>query len=104
MFSLIIAVLLGLAFALFATQNTGGVMVRIGGYEFANIPLYLVAVGSLLLGLFVSWIINTLDWIGNAFAMRGKESQIKQVEHSMDDLREQVHGLEVENARLRGEQ
>lgn len=103
MFSLILAVLVGLAFAYFATQNTSGVTVNLFGSQWAGMPLYLIAVGALLFGLVVAWIINTLDWISNALTLHGKESKIKQVEHSMNNLQQKVHELELENAKLQGE-
>jgi uncharacterized integral membrane protein len=59
MFVLIIAVMLGLVIGYFATQNTTPVTIHFGRYVLEEVPLYLAAVGSLLIGLFIAW---TLRW------------------------------------------
>ena len=103
MSTLILMVIFGVWFAWLATQNTVGTTLRIGSYELTNIPLYLIALGSLLLGLLISWIINTLDWISSALTIKSKEGRIAQTEREIDNLQTQIRSLELENARLRGE-
>lgn len=103
MSTLIVAVIAGLLFAFFATANTAGVTINIGNYLLNNVPLYLVALGSLLLGLLISWVISLVDSLSSGLSLRSKEQQIKQTEHRLEDLKSRVQELEIENARLKGE-
>ncbi|CAN5122113.1 hypothetical protein BH11PAT1_BH11PAT1_2240 [soil metagenome] len=100
---LILAVIFALGIAYFATQNTAGVSIYIAQYFIPGVPLYMVMVVSLLVGMFMAWVAGLLDNIGSMFAIRGKDSRIRQTQLSVNRLEEKVHELEVENARLRGE-
>lgn len=99
---LIIAVLIGLGFGYFATQNTIGVTVNIAQYSWSSVPLYIVAVGSLLVGLFAAWILSLVDWAASFFAISNRDHQIKKDSRAIEELSHKVKSLEVENARLRG--
>ena len=103
MMTLIIAVIFGLAVALFATQNTNGVNITIAQYAFRDIPLYIIVIASLLLGLFVSWIINLAEGISSALTIHGKNNAINNAQKDLVNLQGRVHELEIENARLKGE-
>lgn len=98
--TLIITVLLGLMFAYFATQNTQSVSVNLAN-NFLTIPLYMLAIVSVLIGLLISGIIGTIDSIASSFALRSRDSKIKQKEQTVEQLSKRVHQLEVENAALR---
>lgn len=99
---LIVAVLFGLIFSSFATQNTIGVNIQFANY-LITLPLYLIVLGSLLLGLLISWVINLIDNLSSAFTLQSKEHQIRSTQHEVEVLHDKIHQLEVENARLRGE-
>ena len=103
MLSLLLLMLFGLAIAFFAGQNTYPVTIELGNYRAAGIPLYVVIVGSLILGFFVSWIVSLIDAAFNLFALRGKDNAIRNTQRRANELEERVHDLEVENAQLRGE-
>ena len=103
MLTLILLMLFGLAVAFFAGQNTSLVSIELANYRVAGIPLYVVIVGSLLLGFFISWIVSLIDGAFTLFAMRGKDSAIRNTKRRADSLENRVHELEIENARLRGE-
>lgn len=103
MLTLIAAVILGLVFAYIAVQNTTGVPIRIGVYEWINIPLYIIAIGSLLFGLFISWLLSLVDWIASALTISGKDNALHKAERTIENLDRKIHELELENARLRGE-
>ena len=77
MLNLLIIVIFGIGFAYFATQNTGLVNIQLGSFLW-QLPLYLVALGSLLVGLFVSSILSALDSISTWSSIRGRENKIKQ--------------------------
>jgi uncharacterized integral membrane protein len=103
MATLIITILFGLVLAYFATQNTDPISLKFLQYTIPNIPTYVVVVGSLLVGLFLSWIISLVNDISNGFAMQGKEKVIKDYRKESADLTKKVHQLELENTRLKAE-
>ncbi|MBI4522902.1 MAG: LapA family protein [Deltaproteobacteria bacterium] len=99
MLVLIVAVIFGLAIGYFATQNVTPVTIQIADYVWNDVPLYQVVIGSLLIGLFLAWILylvrsvsSTLTWYGRNHAARRA---------TVTDLERRVHELESENARLR---
>lgn len=101
MAALIITVLLGLLFAWFATANNQSVSVNVAGNLF-TIPLYMLAIVSVLIGLLVSAIISAIDSLSSMFALRSRDHKIRQREQTVEQLSSKVHDLELENARLRG--
>lgn len=101
MAGLIIIVALGAIIAFFATQNTSPVSVVLLGY-LITVPLYVVVIGSLLLGFIVSWVFSLFDSISSFLKIRGKETKIKKDQKEIDGLKKRVSDLELENANLRG--
>src|SRR3989344_4059786 len=101
MSTLILVVITALGFAYLATQNTAVTNLQAGNFVWTNVPLYLIALGSLLFGLLLSWIINTVDWIISAFTIKNKETRIKSIEQDNFKLQEKLYNLELENANLR---
>lgn len=102
MASLILVTIVGLVFAYLATQNTGRVDLSLSGYVL-NIPIYLVALGSLLIGFLISSIFSIIDGISAFFTIQGKDSKIKNTQNTVGQLEERIHNLELENAQLKGE-
>jgi uncharacterized integral membrane protein len=102
MLTLIVTVLFGLVIALFAMQNTSGANIHIAQYNFTHVPLYLIMIGSLLVGLLISWVISLLNGVASFFTLQGKEHTIKNADKTIAQLEERVHALEKENARLQG--
>ena len=101
MSTLILVVIFGLAFASFATQNVGAINVRIGPYDFFGVPVYLIAFGSMLVGLILAWIINTVESIGSAVTIHDRESKLSDVADRNNRLEDKIHELEIENAKLK---
>jgi len=101
MFALIILVVFGLGMAYFATQNTVPTSIYIADYRFGGIPLYIIVIGSLLLGIFISWIISVAGAFSSILTIYGKNSKIKNADKTIDELKEKKHELEVENAGLK---
>lgn len=104
MFILLLAVIVGLAFSYFAVQNTAGVTVHFMQYTVPKVPLYLVAMFSLLVGRFISWLLSLVNGLFSALELFGKDRALKQSVQTHSQLQERVHKLEVENARLKGEE
>lgn len=103
MLVLILTFLIGLGIAYFAIQNTNSVTITLANYPLKGVPVYLLAIASFLIGLFVSWIISLVDWLSSLLTIHGKEKTIKEDKRLIADLQEKVHALELENARLKGE-
>lgn len=103
MFSLILMVAIALGFGYFATQNTINIPVTLGSTTIQGVPLYVVLGITLLLGLFLSWLISVIDSIAVSMKLRGKEHAIKDAKETIKDLTKQVNQLQVENAKFKGE-
>ena len=103
MFALLLTFIFGLGIAYFTAQNTHGVTVTLANYPLTDVPLYIVVIASLLIGLFVGWIMSVMQSISSGFAIRGKESAIRKAHNDIHALQARVHELETENAELRGE-
>lgn len=100
MLSLLILIIFGLGMTFFATQNTGSVHILFGNYVLYGIPLYIVVIGSLLLGIFASWLISLVDAFSSTLTLHWKDSQIKNAYKTIETLRKEKHDLEIENSRL----
>lgn len=99
---LIIAVIFGLWFTFFATQNSVPVSLQFGGYAVAGVPLYAIALGSLLVGLLISWVINMLEGASSFFKIASKDHSLHKMDDELDKLKAKIQELEVENAELKG--
>lgn len=103
MFSLIVLVVFGIGVAYFATQNTQAISITLAGYPLTGIPLYVIVLGSLLLGFIVSWILSLIGAISSAFKTHGKENTIKDANNQISELTKRVNQLELENEKLKTE-
>ncbi|MGE5820222.1 MAG: lipopolysaccharide assembly protein LapA domain-containing protein [Deltaproteobacteria bacterium] len=100
---LLIGVIFGIAMGYFATQNTTPVTIKIGDYAFMDIPLYLVIVGSLFVGLFVSWILYFARTVSSWVTIYGKNYAVRKARLAAADLEQRVQELEAENTHLRND-
>ena len=101
MLVLLIAVIFGLAIGYFATQNTTPVTIQVGYYVLQDVPLYLVIVGSLLVGLFIAWILYFARTVSSKVTIYGKEHAVRKARQTVAELEQRIYNLELENARLR---
>jgi len=99
--AIILAVFVGLGLAYFATQNTNLTSLYFGSYIVSNIPLYLVIIGTLLLGLLLAWIFSLVNSLTSKITLHGKENKIKEEERTIAELTKEIHQLELENTRLK---
>ncbi len=98
---LILGMIFGLAIGYFATQNTAPVTIQVGEYAFADIPLYLVMVGSLFVGVIVSAILYLARTVSARATIYGKDYAARKARRMAADLEQRVHELEAENVHLR---
>lgn len=100
MFALIFTVLFSVVVAYFATQNTGLLTIHFASYTWSGIPIYLVMLGSLLVGLLFAWIFHILTAISASLTIKGKNKAIKDVKNENLELTKKVHQLELKNTKL----
>lgn len=100
MLALIILIIFGLGTAYFATQNTGLVHIMFGNYLVQGIPLYIIVVGSILLGVFISWLVNIVDSFSSTRIIYGKDSALKKANKEIESLLVENQLLEKEITRL----
>ena len=103
MLSILLSVVFGLAIGYLATQNTAPVTVQFGELVLENVPLYMVTVGSLMLGLLIAWIFYIARTVSTTLTIAGKDHEMKRSRRTVTDLEQKIHTLEAENMRLRSE-
>ena len=99
MLAILLAVIFGLGVGYFATENTAPVALRFGEFVVENVPLYLVAVGSLLAGLVFAWIFYLTRSVTGL--MVGKARDTSTIERSIEKLDYRVRELETGYAKPR---
>ncbi len=101
MATLVVTVALGVAFAIFATQNTDSVAVDLIFFKIPSAPLFLVVLIPLLVGLLASFIIHALSEITSSIKIDENEREIKGTKQENAELAKRVHKLELENTKLK---
>lgn len=101
MLILLTTVVLGVAFALFAVQNTVPASLRFGAYILEGIPIYLVVLIPLLLGLIVSFFIYLARDLSASLTINEQKDKIKNLKKHLADALKKDHKLELENTKLK---
>ena len=100
MLVLLVAVIAGIAIAYFGMQNVSPVTIRLNDFVWNDVPVYLVMVGSLLVGLLMAGILYFARSISSTVTLYGKDRAMRKAKHTMAELEQRVHDLEAEKARL----
>lgn len=103
MLVLLITVVLGIVFALFATQNTAPTSIYLGSYTLENVPVYLVALIPLLIGLSVSFFIHITRVLSDSLTISEHKDEVKNLKRELAEITKQAHKLELENTKLKAE-
>jgi uncharacterized membrane protein YuzA (DUF378 family) len=104
-FSLILFIVFAIAFGYFATFNLDLIEVVLGPYYTTPpIPLYIVIGMTLLIGLLLAWFISLANSLTNGFALRQKERELNNKDETIVTLTKKVNELQLENAKLSGDQ
>ena len=103
MMLLIFTILLATGFAYVGLQNTIGVPLKVGDYFFESVPLYLVCLGSLLVGLIIGYIFSLIKSVASSFTLHGKDKKIEKLKEEILSMRKKMHQLELENAHFTSE-
>lgn len=101
MFTLILFLVISSIIAYLAISNSMLVTLRFGPYVFPGIPLFYIIVGSLLIGLGLSYFFALIRSISTGFTIRKKDKKIKETKSEIVDLTKRIHQLELENERLK---
>src|SRR5262245_1086024 len=101
MLALVIAAIFGLGIGYFATQNITPITIQFADYVVEEVPLYVVILGSLLVGLFMAYLLYLARSVSSKLTTRGEYHADRRVRQAIADLEERVDHLESESARLK---
>ncbi|MCR4324747.1 MAG: lipopolysaccharide assembly protein LapA domain-containing protein [Candidatus Curtissbacteria bacterium] len=101
MISLIFTLLVALVFSFFALQNTAPITLRVFGYTFTNVPLYVITIASILIGVGISSIVYLARSITDSLTIFGKNRRIRSREEEINKLHAKIDELETENSRFK---
>lgn len=101
MLTLILFLAIGAVTVYLAQSNLTPVTLHLGKYVFPGVPLFFIIVGSLIVGLILSYLIFLVNSIFTGFTLRGKDKKIKQSKNEVIELTKRIHQLELENEKLK---
>ena len=101
MLQIIFLLLAGSALTYISRYNLELVSLNFGQYTIPDVPLFYVIVGSLLTGLILSYIMQSLTGISTYFKLRDKSKEIKMGQDEVLSLTKRIHQLEIENEKLK---
>lgn len=101
MIGLITGFILAIVFSYAALQNSQPVNLQFQQFTLSGIPLYLVVITAMLIGAVLALIIGLAGSISTAISLFSRDRKLKTTQSTLDDLENKIHGLELENARLR---
>lgn len=99
--NIIFLLITGSIFAYISKDNLAPVTLNLANYTFASIPLFYVIVGSLLVGLVLSYIVQLFSSIATSFVLRGNQKAMKSGREEILELTKRIHQLELENEQLK---
>lgn len=97
MLTLILILITSSALVYISKFNFNPVTLNLGVYVFSDIPLFYIIIGSLLIGLVLSYLIHLVSAISTSITLRGKNEEIKKEKEEVLELTKRVHQLELEN-------
>ena len=103
MFTLLTTVVIGIFFAIFATQNTEAITLNFGEYVLPNLPVYLAVLTPLLIGLLVGFFMYTLRDLSDDLTINEYQEKIKKLKNDLAETTQKAHKLQIENSKLKKE-
>lgn len=100
MLALIILLISASFIAYLSLQNTMLVSVNFLDITITDLPLFYVVIGSMLIGLLLSYTIYIIHSVTTSIKLRKQDKKIKTARAQTADLTKRIHQLELENARL----
>jgi lipopolysaccharide assembly protein A len=101
MLFIILLLVIGSVLVYLSQFNFIPVSVNLGWHIFADIPLFYVIVGSMLLGLILAYAAYLGNAITNSMILSGKNKEIKKDRNEVLELTKRIHQLELENEKLK---
>lgn len=99
MIGLILTIIIALAIAYFSRNGTSGISITIGD-QYHNIPLFVITVGTFLLGILFAWIIEVPHTIAKGLQVMGLGRKIRSGNQTIGQLQNKINKLEIENIKL----
>lgn len=103
MLVLILLLVVGTALVYISKFNFTPVSLNLGYFVVSDIPLFYVIVGSVMVGLLLSYILYLVHAISASLAIRAKENEIRKEKAEVLELTKRVHQLELENEKIKHE-
>lgn len=104
MMTLIIFLIVGSGIGYLVLQNNDQVNLTVASYSLQNVPVYLVILGSMLLGVLLAYLLNLFHAISTAFSIHKKDNKIRKSENDATLLMKKIHQLELANESLKRDQ
>lgn len=100
MIGLILTLIVAAAIAYFTKNGTSNITVSLGADNHFTVPLFIVTVGTFLLGIVFAWIIEVPQSILTKLHIIGLGSRLKSGKSTIEQLENKITKLELENSRL----
>ena len=100
MLEIIFSLIVGTLLVYISRYNFQPVSVNLGFTVFSGIPLFYIIVGSLLIGMVLSYLVSVIKSISTSFVLHGKNVEIKKNKGEVLELTKRVHQLEIKNEKL----
>ena len=101
MLVLVVAIIFGLAFAIFANFNTQTVDINFIKYVLRDVPLYLVILAPLLIGVVISYIVYLIKALSSDLTVSEYKSEVKKLKAELTEVTKEAHKLEIENTKFK---
>lgn len=101
MLNIIFLLIAGSMLTYISSYNLGLVNVNLGFTTLSDIPLFYVIVGSILIGLVLSYILQIIRNIYTYLEIKSKTKEIKTGHDEIINLTKTVHQLELANEKLK---
>ncbi len=103
MATLLVAVALGVIFAVFSTQNTAPISLNFGQYVLPNIPTYLAILIPLLAGLGIALFLHIARDLSQRLTISEQKDAIKNLKKEVAEVTKEAHKFQLESTRLKSE-
>lgn len=101
MLMLLLTVILGVVFAIFATQNVGLTTIYFGNFSLQSVPIYLIALIPLLIGLSVSFVVYLIKSLSDSMTISEDKDEISRLKEELAEVTKEAHKLELENTKFK---
>jgi uncharacterized membrane protein len=101
MLVLILFLVVGSLLVYVSKFNFMPVTINLWQYTYTDIPLFYVIIGSVLIGMVVSYLVYLMHVVTTALKLHGKDRELKKEKNEVLELTKRVHQLELENEKLK---